>query len=99
MAEPGAGAGALGSRHGETGCLKVLAWLWVLWPLAGVAGQAVCNGGECSAAVAVNLKIVIPERLRLRVEDDRTVHRTFNNDKLSPVYTVGETGVVTVSSP
>jgi hypothetical protein len=70
----------------------------MLLPLAAQAGEAVCTAPRCSATAGVNFKIVIPEIVRVRVDDHGAVKGSLNN-KHRPIYTVGWGGVVTISFP
>jgi hypothetical protein len=77
---------------------KMFGWLFVLLPLAAQAGQAVCTAPRCSATAGVNFKVVIPEIVRVRVDDHGAVKGSLNN-RHTPVYTMDKGGMVTISFP
>lgn len=77
---------------------KAPLWLVVLFPAFVHAEQSTCNAQECSASVSANFKIVIPEFLRVRVDEDGTVTGSVDSGR-RPVKAEDEDGTVTISFP
>jgi hypothetical protein len=77
---------------------RTVAWFFLLFPLLVDAGQSACENSKCSASVSVRFKIVIPERVRIKVDEVGMVKGSGNSGR-APAYTRDDKGVVTVSFP